>query len=492
MLYQINARSWLRALGAEAGYPMTLREIPDEEIDRLAGWGFDWVYLLGIWETGALGKQIAAGIPELWEAYRRVLPDVTEDDVCGSCFAITGYQVNPQLGSAADLRVFRQRLNERGLRLMLDFIPNHTARDHPWVNQHPEFYIQGDEKDLAQQPQNYGRNPGDARVFAYGRDPNFPGWSDTFQLNYANPGLQAAMRAELLRVAGMCDGVRCDMAMLVLPEVFERTWGVRPAPFWPEAIAEVRSKISGEARNLHPEFVFLAEVYWNLEATLLQQGFDYAYDKDLYDRLRGREAPPVRDHFQAPLNDQRRLARFLENHDEARAAETFPEGVHQCAALLTYLSPGLRFFHEGQFEGHRLRMPVQLCRRPTEPRDETIHAFYERLLSLLRRPVLRKGDWQLLACSPAGGGDSTWENFVAFAWSDPTDGLLLVIVNYSPQRSQCQVAVPLNEDRSTPMRLTALMSAGNLEGLFDQLSDHTLVVDLPAWGYLVLEMSGGD
>ena len=142
------------------------------------------------------------------------------------------------------------------------------------------------------------------------------------------------------------------MAMLVLPEVFERTWGIRSAPFWPRATAEVRSQV--------PDFLFMAEVYWDLEWTLQQQGFDATYDKRLYDRLEHGASPAVRGHLQAALDFQDRLWRFLENHDEPRAAATFAPD-HRAAAVITFLSPGLRFFHQGQREGKRVRIPMHLA-----------------------------------------------------------------------------------------------------------------------------------
>ena len=148
------------------------------------------------------------------------------------------------------------------------------------MEEHPEYYISGTESDLARAPQNYtrARRKGGDLLLAYGRDPYFSGWPDTLQLNYGNPALQEAMIGELVRIAGQCDGVRCDMAMLVLPEVFERTWGIPSQPFWPKATQRVGSAV--------PDFCFMAEVYWDLEWTLQQQGFDYTYDKRLYDRLR--------------------------------------------------------------------------------------------------------------------------------------------------------------------------------------------------------------
>jgi hypothetical protein len=75
--------------------------------------------------------------------------------------------------------------------------------------------------------------------------PYFSGWPDTLQLNYANPATQDALIAELVRIGGQCDGLRCDMAMLVLPEIFEKTWGRRPPPFWEKAIQTVRGATSG-------------------------------------------------------------------------------------------------------------------------------------------------------------------------------------------------------------------------------------------------------
>ena len=194
-----------------------------------------------------------------------------------------------------------------------------------------------------------------------GAIPNFPGWPDTLQLDYANPALQAAKTAELLAIAEQCDGVRCDMAMLVLPEIFRRTWGRAPAPFWPTAIAAVR--------RAHPGFTFLAEAYWDLEWDLQQQGFDYCYDKRLYDRLHNADAGALRAHLAAGLDYQDRLARFLENHDEPRAAASFPWPQHRAAATVTYFAPGLRFFHQGQLTGARVHVPVHLCRGPVEAPD---------------------------------------------------------------------------------------------------------------------------
>ena len=330
---------------------------------------------------------------------------------------------------------------------MLDFVPNHMAPDHPWIDEHPDYFVHGSESDLARAPQNYCRvqTKSGPLVLAYGRDPYFDGWPDTLQLNYGNPDLQQAMIGELQRIAGQCDGVRCDMAMLVLPDVFERTWGIRADLFWPKATESVRRK--------HPHFRFMAEVYWDLEWTMQQQGFDYAYDKRLYDRLREGHARPVREHFHAGLDYQDKLARFLENHDEPRAAATFSPDVHEAAAVITFLSPGLRFFHQGQFEGRRKRISPHLVRGPQEPVDQRLEQFYDRLLAVLRQPVVRDGAWQLLDCTPAWEGNWTWDCFVAFAWQGPGDERLLVTVNYAPNQSQCYVRLPFADLGNAQWRL---------------------------------------
>src|SRR5215469_16234646 len=290
-LYQINTRVWLTELSRKLGRPATLDDIPDSELDRIAAVGFDWVWFLSVWQTGLASRRISREDPEWRKEFQHTLPDLRDDDIPGSGFAITGYTVHQHLGGDAALARLRDRLRKRGLRLMLDFVPNHMGLDHPWVEQHPEYFVQGTEADLAREPRNYVRvqRKSGPLILAHGRDPYFPGWPDTLQLNYGNPATQKAMAGELKKIAGQCDGVRCDMAMLVLSDIFKRTWKVRPEPFWPKVTQEVRAK--------YPEFVFMAEVYWDLEWTLQHQGFDYAYDKRLYDRLREQHAGTVRAHL---------------------------------------------------------------------------------------------------------------------------------------------------------------------------------------------------
>ena len=289
------------------------------------------------------------------------------------------------------------------------------------------------------------------------------------------------MLGELLRIAGQCDGVRCDMAMLVLPEVFERTWGIPSRPFWPEATRRVREQA--------PDFCFMAEVYWDLEWTLQQQGFDYTYDKRLYDRLRDRHARPVRDHFRAGLDYQDKLARFLENHDEPRAAATFPPGVHEAAAVITYLAPGLRFFQKGQFQGRTKRVSPHLCREPDEPVNRSLEQFYDGLLAVLRSPAVRDGRWQLLECEAAWDGNWTRDGFVASAWQGPGGERMLVAVNYAENQSQCYVRLPFADLGGKTWRLRDLLGPATYDRDGDGLETQGLFLDMKPMSYHAFEIS---
>jgi Alpha amylase, catalytic domain len=474
-LYQINTRVWLTELSRELSKRATLDDIPDAELDRIKETGFDWIWFLSVWQTGPAAQAISRANPEWRKDFGQTLPDLREEDIAGSGFAIQNYTVHRDLGGAAALARVRQRLQERGLKLMLDFVPNHMAPDHPWIDTHPDYFVHGSESDLARTPRNYCRvqTKNGPLVLAYGRDPYFDGWPDTLQLNYGNTELQQAMIGELERIAGQCDGVRCDMAMLVLPEVFERTWGIAAQPFWPKATQRVREK--------SPHFCFMAEVYWDMEWTMQQQGFDYAYDKRLYDRLRDGHARPVREHFHAGLDYQNKLARFLENHDEPRAAATFTPEVHEAAAVVTFLSPGLRFFHQGQFEGRMKRISPHLVRAPDEPLDQKLKQFYGRLLAVLRNPAVRNDDWRLLECAPAWDGNWTSDCFVAYFWQRADDEQLLVAVNYAPNQSQCYIRMSSTNLRDRQWRLEDLLNQARYDRAGNELESRGLYLDMAPW-----------
>jgi hypothetical protein len=457
---------------------VTLGAVPRAELERLAGYDFDALWLMGVWQRSPSSLKIAREHPGLQAEYRRALPDCAPKDVIGSPYAVYRYQVDPVLGGDKELAALRQRLRRLGLRLVLDFVPNHLAVDHAWLAEHPERLVQSSPASLAREPGNYFRDDagGQPRVFAHGRDPNFGGWTDTVQLDYRRPDTRQAMSDVLLTVAERCDGVRCDMAMLVKQDVFLRTWGGQFSPprseFWPVAIADVKAR--------HPDFLTLAEVYWDMEWELQQQGFDYTYDKRLYDRLLSGDPTSVGLHLHADPEYQRHLARFVENHDEERALAAFGLQRSRAVAALALTLPGLRLLHEGQLEGYRLKLPVQLGRRQPEPPEPGVERFYRRLLAALRHPVFHDGDWRLLESQAEWVGNPSYRKVVAHRWVMGEERRL-VAVNLGPAPAQCFLPLDLPALAGGSWHLWDLLGDARYVRDGDELSVRGLYLDLPGY-----------
>ena len=479
LIYEINTVVWLRELGGTAGRAVTLGDVPAVVWDGIAELGFDAVWLMGVWERSPAGRRVSLANPGLLADFRRALPDYTDADNVGSAYCVRRYVVDETLGGPEGLAAARRELARRGMRLILDFVPNHVAPDHPWVRERPECFVRGSEEDARRDPASFLEV--DGAVIACGRDPYFPAWSDVLQLDAFAPALRRAAIETLLDLASQCDGVRCDMAMLLMNDVFARTWGGRVGPppaadYWPEVIAAVRRD--------RPDFLFIAEAYWDLEWALQQQGFDFCYDKRLYDRLEHRGAESVRLHLLAEMAYQERLVRFVENHDEPRAAATFGPEQARAAAVTFATQPGARLFHEGQLEGRRVRLPVFLARRPAEPADGRLVAFYRTLLAALRTPALRDGSWRLLE-RIGWPGNATSENIVAWCWEGGGE-CLAVVVNLGAEPAQARVRFPWADLGGRRLRLADAMSGEVYERDGGELVGPGLYVALPAWGFHLL------
>jgi hypothetical protein len=390
------------------------------------------------------------------------------------------YEVDEHLGGREGLAIARGELAKRGIKLVLDFVPNHVAPDHPWVTEHPEYLIQGNADDVRNDPASFLEVEG--KVFACGRDPYFPAWSDVLQLNAFQPSLRQAVIETLSDMASQCDGIRCDMAMLLMNKIFERTWGARAgekpeSDYWSTIIPAIKGKL--------PDFKFIAEAYWDLEWELQQQGFDFCYDKRLYDRLEHDSAESIRLHLCADLAYQDKLVRFIENHDEPRAATAFPPAKEQAAAVTVATLPGAKLLHEGQLEGRKVRLPVFLGRRPHEPADFDLKAFYLKLLEAIDTETLRCGEWRL--CERNGWPENqSFLNLVAWCWRSARERYL-VVVNLSDARSQGRVKVPWDELRGISCHLTDLFTGAVYERNGEEMIDSGLYVDLEAWGFHFLK-----
>ncbi len=432
-LYEINTWVWLRELSRKMNRTIRLGDVPDSEWDELQAKGFDCIWLMGLWERSPHGRRIARQHSDLLKEYAKALPGFQDTDIVGSPYAVRAYQPDFELGSWEQLGKVLEKLHDRGMKLILDFVPNHTALDHQWATRHPEYYIQGISTDAMNFPSEFYpiETPKGIRYLAHGKDPHFPAWTDTVQLDYFNPDMRAALLHELQNIAQYCDGVRCDMAMLVLNEVFAQTWGkhrqgvVYPSgEFWREAIVRL------------PDFMWIAEVYWNQEWELQQLGFHFTYDKRLYDRLRHENPREVALHLQADVAFQSKLVRFLENHDEARSAVVFGNVRLPAVGVLMATLPGMRLYHQGQLAGKRIRIPVQLCRVQEESPDDTTAAFYDRILAITNEDVFHAGEWALLTVRSAG--DDSFNNIIAYQWKTNRDWRMIV-VNVSAMVAQAYI-----------------------------------------------------
>ncbi|MBM2841179.1 MAG: glycosidase [Bacteroidetes bacterium] len=492
LVYEVNTRVLLRELQAEHGEEVTLGTIPDKLLDEWAALGFDAIWLMGVWTTGKIGLEIARTDKSLLEEYKRVLPNFSEEDVIGSPYAVKAYVVSPALGGNKGLLQLRNRMRQRGLSLVLDFVPNHTARDHQWVSRHPEYYMNGREGEDIQKPEYYFATSTIKGLFvlAFGRDPNYPGWTDTAQLDIRNAETRKAMISTIKKIAAMCDGIRCDMGMLLLNDVFEKTWPDRAlssvvelasGESWAEAIRAVKAEV--------PNFKFIAEAYWDREWQLQQLGFDYTYDKRLYERLAREGAGAVYDHLKAEPEYQKKSVRFIENHDEPRAAQVFSaDPWHFAAATVMSCVPGMALFHEGQLTGSRIKLPVQLGRRPTHEQAPQIAAFYNKLIPIVSHPVFRQGQWKLLQAKPAWHENHTWTNFLAFWWYEKKEGARFIVINYAPLNGQCYVELTLDGIDGSSVEFRDLIGTANFVRERSALATKGMYFDLPGYSLHIFDV----
>ncbi|MFA6179264.1 MAG: alpha-amylase family glycosyl hydrolase [Candidatus Methylopumilus sp.] len=476
-LYQINTWAWLDTLSAQAGHQIKLADVPDAEWDHIQSLGFDIVYLMGIWQRSHAGRHIFRTDAHAFKGFDHALPGWTIANVVGSPFSISDYQPDAHIASCEQLDAVRAKLHARGMRLILDFVPNHTGPDHHWIESHPEYFLRGTEDDFHRDPSAYHLiEPTDAAPYyvARGRDPYFAPWADTAQLDFYNMDTRAALIGVLRTIAKHCDGLRCDMAMLVLNEIFGKTWQHlllhRPCPathFWQDAIAA-----------LPANFIWMAEVYWDMEHQLQDLGFNYTYDKRLYDRLCHSPAREVRAHLTADVAYQGRMARFLENHDEPRSAAVF--GLHTLTAFAALIAtlPGLRFFHQGQFEGKAIHLPMPLNAAAQETPDAALLNMYEKVLHIASDEVFHEGAWQLLDVLP--DTDGSHADLIAYRWLSST-GYRLVVVNLSAAVSQGRIFIAEELPQASRYAFDDLLNDEQYLREQDDVRAHGLYVRLDAY-----------
>ncbi len=443
VLYEINTYVWLYELSEQLGHRVTLGNIPAAEWDRLADLGFDYVWLMGIWQRSRAGIRMFIDETEGYAPFASyidsILPDWKSDDLVGSPFSVAAYEPDPFIGTWGDLDHIREELHKQNIGLILDFVPNHTAPDHPWVLNHPEYYLEGSPSEVKDRPNFFSMIQAGEKVrnLARGWDPFFSPWPDTLQLNHFNPETRHALINELKKIAGHCDGFRCDMSMLVINKIFQNTWdwmsesSLQKLPeheFW----VMVREAV--------PDSLLMAAAYWGTEWTLQRMGFDYVYDKKLYDCTVASAVGEIYIHMKSDLDFQKRVVRFIENHNEERASEVFGQERLEASAVLFSTLPGMKLYNMGQIEGGKIKCPVQIRRVLREETDEKTKVFYERLLSIIKQDIFHSGQWRLWEVFPMN--DGSCGNLIAFTWR-LEDQIKLVVVNMSHMVSQGRV--PLRE-----------------------------------------------
>jgi hypothetical protein len=432
-LYEINTWSWLERMSADLGRMIQLEDVSDATWDSIAERGFDIVWLMGVWRRSPESRRIALEDPANFPQFDRALPGWKPSDVIASPYAVAAYVPDARIGTWDSLDRVRNKLHARGMALFLDFVGNHTALDHPWVREHSEYYVQAPQQEFESNPNCYYpiQTPQGARFIALAKDPYYPPWKDVAQLNHFHPAGRAAQLTELRTIASHCDGVRCDMAMLLLNDIFANGWrhllDDTPPPkeeFW------------ADAKSIAPDLTLLAEAYWGTEQRLFDLGFEFAYDKSLYDAVRDANPQQVRDRLNSVAPYQNNFARFMENHDEARRAVIFPNDRLVADGTLLGTLPGMRFYHQGELEGRTIHLPITLRLAAEEKIDPVSVAFFKKILDITSQDVFHHGTWRFL--DVAAEGDDSSGALLVYEWRSQNKWKVIA-VNLSSNPSQGRV-----------------------------------------------------
>jgi hypothetical protein len=484
-LYEINTRVFIKTIGERLGNKISLANVPDDNWQQVACNGFDLIWLMGVWKRSPRAREEALLTDGLLKEFDNALPGWTADDVTGSPYAIQGYTLDPMLGEDGELAAVKSKLNSMGLGLILDFVPNHVAVDHPWVNSHPGWFIGGAMTDAMANPGLFFLSDGNDYL-AHGKDPNFPPWTDTVQVNAFSKDLRLALVDELLKIAAVADGVRCDMAMLLLNNIFKNTWGnlaksdtLINTEFWEDIIRAIKHE--------YPDFIFVAEAYWGLGTELISIGFDYIYDKTLYDHLKNSAPEDIKKYITGCNPDIGKSVHFIENHDEPRSVHEYGTERSLAAATIISTLPGMRLFYEGQLQGKTIHLPVQLARGPNEPVNEAAIRFYSRLLPACNSPAFHDGEWMLLGVNRSWENNDTFSNLMSWLWRY-RDQVKIAVINYSADKSQGRIKLPLPLPGEAIIPYTDELTGIQYSSPGAEINDLGLYIDLAPWSCHIITM----
>ncbi len=512
---------WLHQLSKQYALPITrLDQIPDAELDSLAGRGFTGLWLIGIWERSPASQHIKqlCGNPE----------------AIASAYSLYDYEIAADLGGWEALHNLKTRAGQRGIRLASDMVPNHTGIYSRWVLQHPDWFVQTDyppfptyqfngedlscsadvviqvedgywtKTDAAVVFRLIERGTGRIRYIYHGNDGTTIPWNDTAQLNYLIPEVREAVIQTILHVARSFPIIRFDAAMTLAKKHFQRLWfpvrglgggipsraghgmsreefdTVFPTEFWREVVDRVAVEVPGT--------LLLAEAFWLMEGYFVRTlGMHRVYNSAFMNMLKQEENAKYRQTIKNVLEFNpeilKRFVNFMNNPDEKTAVEQFGrEGKYFGACVLLATMPGLPMFGHGQIEGFREKygMEYKQAYWDEEPDGHLIWLHEQNIFPVLRCRGLFSGSEHFMLYD-FFAGDTVNED--VFAYSNRLGehrGLVLYHNRYATTagwvRESVAYATKGNGDEPE-LRRSTLSAALNLvddSQVYYSFRDHTL------------------
>jgi len=482
---------WLDQLGRDHGHKITrLDEVPDAELDRLAGWGVTGLWLIGLWQRA--------------DSSRQIKQQMGNAEAAASAYALDDYRIADDLGGEDAWLDLSERAGRRGIRLASDMVPNHMGMDSRWVREHPEYFLQlpqppypayrftgpdlcddpnvsirledgyWDHSDAAVVFQRVDNNQGNVTYIYHGNDGTSMPWNDTAQLNFLMPEVREAVTQVILAVARRFPIIRFDAAMTLAKKHYQRLWfpapgdagaipsraehgldrpafdAVFPTEFWRDVV----DRVAQEA----PDTLLLAEAFWLMEGYFVRTlGMHRVYNSAFMNMLKMEDNQSYRQTISNVLEFSpeilQRFVNFMNNPDERTAVEQFGKGdkYFGCALMLVTM-PGLPMLGHGQVEGFSEKYGMEYRKAYwDEPVDQDLVARHERdIFPLMRRRHLFSGA----------------ENFALFNFEEDHGGVNENVFAYSNRADDEAVLVLYNnsyEQTSGRVRQSTAINTGSAE-----------------------------